>query len=426
MRFLAAARGGQRTLTAAGVGLLLLWSGLWLVSVSNDRLAGGQWSWLPSAPFLGCDFDINYYATRTWIGGGDPYLDYCRNGSPGAKYDHPPLVLPLFAWCNLLPRRAAVLLWLVVQAGIAILAGVACWRTRRELGSSRVPLPLVLAAVLLSFPVLFEMERGNWNSLVLLLLLLAARSLRGRTLAADLAAGLCIGLAAWIKMYPGLLFLALLALRRWRAAAVCGTVGLLIGLASLPYALQFRTNIEESCAPMIVFCKGAYVTWYHSLSASWPRVCADVHCAGLARRLPGTVGWALLVLPMAFVVSYRVARAADPSRLLYPYFLWLTAAATYLPLIANDYNLLFLPLAALAVWDRRDRVAVHVVMAAVLIWWQPFALPVSPQFLFYCKLVGLGVVAVSLGGRAQEQAGAKRGTEGPGVLERHAPAAVAA
>jgi hypothetical protein len=393
--------------------------------VSNDRLPEGEWSWLPSAPFLGCDFD-NFYASRLWISGGNPYHGFCINGIPGPKFDHPPLVLPLFAWCNLLPRRAALLLWLAVQTGIAVLAGVACWRSRRELGSSRIPRPLVLAAVLLSFPVLFEMERGNWNSLVLLLLLLAARSLGGRTLAADLTAGLCIGLATWIKMYPGLLFFALLAMRRWRAAAVCGGVGLLIGLASLEYALQFATNIKESCVQTKVFCKDEYLTWHHSLSASWPRVCADMHCAWLARRLSGTAGWALLVLPMAFVVSYRMARAVDPSRLLYPYFLWLTAAATYLPLIANDYNLLFLPLAALAVWDRRDRVAVHVLMGAVLIWWQPIALPVSPQFLFYCKLVSLGVVAVSLCSRAQEQAAAKRYTEGPGVLEWHAPASVAA
>jgi hypothetical protein len=87
--------------------------------------------------------------------------------------------------------------------------------------------------------------------------------------------------------------------------------------------------------------------------------------------------------------------------LVFPYLTWLVAAATYLPVVSHDYNLIFLPVAALALWDRRDPVWVHFLMALLLLWWQPFHLPVSGKLLFLFKMGGLLAVAVSLVRRAQ-------------------------
>jgi hypothetical protein len=109
------------------------------------------------------------------------------------------------------------------------------------------------------------------------------------------------------------------------------------------------------------------------------------------------------ILALSSWVSYRLYRCPDTSRLLYPYLLWLTALATLLPEISNDYNFAFLPLAALAVWDRRDPVVVHVLIGLMMLWWQPVQLSIGPQLLFGFKLGGLAAVTACLLRRIQEQ-----------------------
>ena len=60
-----------------------------------------------------------------------------------------------------------------------------------------------------------------------------------------------------------------------------------------------------------------------------------------------------------------------------------------------DYSLFFLPLAALAVWDRRDSLIVATVFLCVssVVWLQPFINPVpSLWFLMGFKLATVGGV----------------------------------
>jgi hypothetical protein len=408
---------------AVSVVLLVLWIGWWGARwVKNRELGGPQsfapgWTWmgddfrkLADPPSMCCDFDINYFATREWCAGSDPYKGYgksvvLRNAPYVVNcpciYDHPPFVLRIFSWCKFVSRPTALLIWLSVLTGIATLGAIRCWRSRKELGLTEIAWPVAIVAVLFSYPVLLEMERGNWNMLVLLAIVPAVWALRKQTAFADIAAGCLLGAAAWIKMYPGLLFFGLLALRRWRAAAACGVVGLAIGLADiradLEYAHAAKASAQNCPDVYNVIC---HVT--HTLGGTWKVFCSDLHLRFLG-KLPGTVGWMLLILPVVAQVSYRVSRAADPARLYFPYLIWLTAAGTYLPAIANDYSLIFLPLTALAVWDRKDPWPLQVLMLPVLLWWQPLALPVSGKLFWYAKLLSLAVVAVSLQRRAREQ-----------------------
>jgi hypothetical protein len=83
--------------------------------------------------------------------------------------------------------------------------------------------------------------------------------------------------------------------------------------------------------------------------------------------------------------------------------LWIVALATFVPQVSNDYNLCFLPLAVLAVWDRRDPLLVHVAVALLLLWWQPLSMSIDPKLLLLCKLLGLGAATVCLVERAREQ-----------------------
>lgn len=397
----------RRILLIAGLALLGLWAGIWTISLMKNHLVLGQYTRIPCFPYLSCDFDINYYAVRTWIAGGDPYQSYRKGlgefeGGFAHKYDHPPLVLVLFAWCVPVSHKSAVILWFIVQTAVFSLAVFTCWRSRHKLDLFCCPLPLLLAAILFSFPVLFEMERGNWNMLVLLFLLLTVAALRGRSLWCDFLAGAFTGIAAWIKIYPALFLLGLLALRRWRAAGFFGAVVLLIGLSDIQGALAFAENIKESARFSTPDYEDGFISCSHTVSGSWFLLCRNAHLNWLA-HLPGAAGWGLLVFPVVLWVSYWISRIPDPSPLIYPYFLWLIASATYLPPIANDYSLFFLPLAALAVWDCRDRAILHVLMAFLLIWWQPIRPPLSNKDLYYCKLVSLVSVALLLVMRAWEQ-----------------------
>jgi hypothetical protein len=404
----------RRILLIAGFALLALWAVIWAISLREDRLVIGNYTYIPCVPHLGCDFDINYCTTHIWMAGGDPYR--CIITGFPYKYEHPPLVLLLFSWCTLIPHNIAGILWFSVQAVVFSLAVLACWRSRNELDLFPIPLPLLLAAILLSFPVLFEMERGNWNVLVLLFLILSAAALRGRSLWCDILAGAFAGLAAWIKIYPALFLLGLLALRRWRAAGFFAAAVLVIGLADVRGTMAFAENIKESAKSITPDFEGSFIPWSHTVSGSWLLFCGNIHQKWL-EHLPKTVGWGLLVFPLVLWVSYWIAKVPNPSRLLYPYFLWLIASATYLPPIANDYSLFFLPLAALAVWDRRDKVFVHVLMVLMLIWWQPIWPPLSGKFYHYAKLLSLGSVALILVIRAWDQIGAGRRSESSLLLQ---------
>jgi hypothetical protein len=82
--------------------------------------------------------------------------------------------------------------------------------------------------------------------------------------------------------------------------------------------------------------------------------------------------------------------------------LWLVAAGTFLPPAAGDYNLIFLPLAVVAVWDPRDRPAVHMLMALALLALQPLAFTVSGRVLLLCKVAGVVATGLSLVRRAEE------------------------
>jgi hypothetical protein len=103
-------------------------------------------------------------------------------------------------------------------------------------------------------------------------------------------------------------------------------------------------------------------------------------------------------------VSFQLFRRRSGGALLFPYLTWLVAVGTFFPPVSNDYNLFFLPLAALAVWDQRDRVVIHLMIAPLLLWWQPLQLAIGPGLVLFFKVMGIAAVGASLVARGQEQA----------------------
>ena len=230
-------------LNACGFTVLVLLFGWWVVGCRQGQLCRVKKLRLVPWPQIGCDFDHNYYGARHVLAGGDAYAGFPGRG-PGEthQYTYPPLVLLSFTWCVLFSPQVAYAVWVGAGTAILVLAVARVGSTRRSLGLVPLPGVFLLAAVLGSFPVLFELERGNCNLLVLLMLLLALWAQQRSWSSREAFVGFCLGVATWVKLYPGILLLAILAQRRLRAALAFVLTAL--ALAFLPGALAFYPNLQ--------------------------------------------------------------------------------------------------------------------------------------------------------------------------------------
>ena len=389
-------------LTVVAVLLLAGWAGCWVKSVNEDRFALGFSTWVPPLPFMAGDFKVHIdHVARVHASGVDPYTK--KNDWVCEVFPYPPMIPRLFSWVALVSTPTAIRIWLSVLAGVFGTAAYAAWRTRGELGIRPGPLALIIAALVCSTPVFLAMERGQCDPAIILGLLAVAWLLRERTTWREIAAGAVLALAAWVKYYPGLAVVAFPVLGRWRGLVVFVAIAGLIGAID-------RTNVKHSIDNGLFLSK-AIPHYYptlainHSIVAEW-RSLGVRRSVPLLRKISPPLAAALLLIPPIALVSRRVARARNPAPLIFPFLLWLTAAATFAMPYSVDYNLVVLPLAALAVWDRRDPIPVQVAMALLLVWWQPFQVPVRGELLFYIKLGGLYAVGASLAARAGESVAA--------------------
>jgi hypothetical protein len=147
---------------------------------------------------------------------------------------------------------------------------------------------------------------------------------------------------------------------------------------------------------------GVPCQWNHSLYLSLASLWLGTQFDWLGLFTGKVIATILLMFPLAWV-TYHVYRCPARRVLTYPYLLWIVALATYMPPISNDYNLVFLPLAVLTVWDRRDPLFIHVALALLFLWWQPIRLSIGGLPLMAFKFFGLYAVAFCLVRRANEQ-----------------------
>ncbi len=165
----------------------------------------------------GVDARAYWAAVRIWLNGGDPY----HPASPFMPYVYVPWLLPVFAPWALLPWDVA---WFVWRGGtIVLLLWTVTWAYRRH------PLATAVAALLLAFPAFANLDTGNIN-LVLVLVLWGARFTGSR------AGGLLWALAVAMKWVP-LVFLPILAPKARLHGVVFLAVAALLTLATLPLTL---------------------------------------------------------------------------------------------------------------------------------------------------------------------------------------------
>lgn len=134
---------------------------------------------------------------------------------------YPPAFAALFAPITLLSRPAGHAIWAVFQVVVLM----ACLPVLLSVAGTRKWTALAVAAVALLWPLMANISAGQVNTLLLLLVLLAWRSV---DTGHPWRAGFLIALGAHIKVLPVVLLPMLLVQRRFKAALATATFGLLL------------------------------------------------------------------------------------------------------------------------------------------------------------------------------------------------------
>jgi hypothetical protein len=179
----------------------------------------------------GADARAYWAGVRIWLNGGDPY----HPTGPFLPYVYAPWMLPLFAPWALLPWDVA---WFVWRGGtILLLLWTIHWAYRQR------PLETAVLVALLGFPFGANLDTGNIN--LLLALMLWAAQFTG-----PVVAGLLWAVATWMKWAP-VVFLAVLAPRARLWGLIFLAASALLSLATLPLTiLQLQALFGFGARPL--------------------------------------------------------------------------------------------------------------------------------------------------------------------------------
>lgn len=308
----------------------------------------------------GIDFAVVYVAARRVAAGQDPYLTYPDDlgklelgqlTAPGAL-DHVvqrPVAAGPPGWRNLYgPATAFVFLplagmefpaafrWMAAVTLVSIAGSLLILSAGLGLGLPVAALTLALGATLIagSYPLAFMLERGNWYSVLQLLIALAAVLMaRGWPAASGGVLGLCAGL----KVSPGGLALA------WAAAPVRGRRALagfaLAGAASVlalgPAVLREWLAVLRAHGSVVGVGTVNHSFTVFTLLFDRPN------------WWPFFLAFSFAVIAWLVLVQRAAAAHGEPPVLKAAAFLAPLPLLSLLPPISNDYNLTLLALSYL-------------------------------------------------------------------------------
>lgn len=231
--------------------------------------------------------DGSYTDTAQVLDAGD---DDGRAAVPLYIPGPPPLIALVFQPLSTVPVDSARVLFLVASAG-ATLAALRLAQPRDW--------PVWAVVLALTAGTIWGVALGQVSLLITGLVIAAYGFWTGGR---STAAGLALGVAAALKLYPAFLLVPLLCHRDWRAVraavAVGGALGLLtvpaLGLHDTRLAIERTVNVASTVDP-----------WIHNQSA--PAVIARAWGDGVA----GAAGLVLTAVSVATLVA--VARRASPA-----------------------------------------------------------------------------------------------------------------
>ncbi|MCW3843940.1 glycosyltransferase 87 family protein [Micromonospora yasonensis] len=249
-------------------------------------------------------FDLKIYMrAMDWWAAGHPLYDYVQpDRVQGALYfTYPPFAALLLRPFALLPLGVTV----VIFTALTVLGVVVTTRWLVTPLVDRHGLPRLFTltvAVLLVFAVESTRETITFGQINMLLVVLILTDLLFAVPGGRRWAGVGVGLATALKLFPGIFILYLLVTRRWRAAVVASATA------------AVATLLSAAVAP-----SDSWRFWTHELWAT-DRVgrtdyTGNQSLFGLLSRItapekPSQLLWLLLVLAVTAFGLWRAARAA--------------------------------------------------------------------------------------------------------------------
>jgi hypothetical protein len=206
--------------------------------------------YLTTLPQWGYDLSFYWTAAQHLIHGEPIYSaaqlagPYAPQGQDGFLYP-PPFAAAMIPFALLTPSGAQLGEWLWAAIGLIIFVASVLALARSENIADRYPVLagrgrwLLVAAAVAFAPVVGELSIGNVHLLLLGLLTAAWLGLRRGDRTGDWIAGVALGIAAVIKVFPAVLFLWLLIVRRYRAC-----VAMLAGAAAFALITLPITGLE--------------------------------------------------------------------------------------------------------------------------------------------------------------------------------------
>ncbi len=365
----------------------------------------------------GYDFSFYWRAGLNLLHGGPIYSaaqiagPYTPQGQDGFLYP-PPFAVAAMPLAALFPSdyRAAAWFWTGLGALILVAAVLALWRSER-LGD-RFPVLagrgrwLLVAAAFAFPPVVGELVLGNVHLILLGLLTLAWLGIRRGDRLGDWLAGVAVGVAAIIKVFPGVLLLWFFLTRRYRAAAAVVVGAAAAALITLPFTgiepwLQYPTVLANLSGPADTTDTLAPTVWLAG-ATGFTVARVVITLVGLA-----IVAWAARSLDTtrSFAVAVTVSVLIAPA--LYHHYLALLVLPLLLGLAAG-VRVRWLALAYFLMWGGQQSAL------GDLSWIINRGLPTAGALALLTGLIRPPAQADSIS--AQQLSGAN----GQGVLKPHA------
>jgi alpha-1,2-mannosyltransferase len=308
------------------------------------------------------DLDVYRLGVRTWLAGGDLYgtlPDMAGGGN--LPFTYPPIAAALLVPFGLLSFPVAgALLTLLSVAAVAVVLVLML----RELA---VPRPLLVAAAVLPAALVLEPIRttlyyGQVNALLMALVALDCLARRPRW-----PRGALVGLAAAVKLVPGL-FVPFFLLRGDRRSALTAGVSFLL-VTGVGFLLDGRSSLRFWTH-----------TVFHPDRMTEPGRRTNQSITGLLARLgvEGTAPWLVLAVALLGLTALAVRRALALGQPALAVALCGLGTVPVVPVAWCHHWVWCAPaLVCLAVvaWRRRDRILAGITTAATAVfvlsphWW---------------------------------------------------------
>lgn len=309
----------------------------------------------------GGDFDAYLDAGRRLLAGERLYA----GSGIASGFVGPPAQALLFVWFAPLDQRAAcvlwfilnvILLWYALKTWISVMASVAAGTSRPADRSFFSPWAM-LSILAIAGPLQTQFEHKNLNILLLALVACAAASVRAGRFA---TAGIALGAATAMKVYPICLIVWLAIRGQWRAAGVGAAAAIVVSLT--PALLRGFDGLQVDFAEWQMLAGSGWPTRRanQSLVAMWGRYLLGEGAEGypvITFEQPLTLWAAALTAGVAIVPLMLAAWRYDPSRRrLIEEIACVNALAVLLsPIAWEHYWIAFLPVFAAIGIRARDR-----------------------------------------------------------------------